>query len=80
MRSYPDQISPQFDSKHCILSTREFEIYKAIASDKTISDIAKEMSISEKSVHNALYKIREKTGLKRTTQIAKDAQTRGIVK
>ncbi|VAW87971.1 hypothetical protein MNBD_GAMMA16-2199 [hydrothermal vent metagenome] len=63
-----------------ILSAREYEIYKAIASDKTIAEIAKEMSISEKSVHNALYQIRQKTGLKRTTQIAKDAQTRGIVK
>jgi len=62
-----------------LLSKREFVIYKAIASDKTAVEIAKEQNISEKAVHNAIYNIKKKTGLKRTTQIAKDAQNRGIV-
>ena len=56
-----------------ILSKREFSVYKLIAEDNSLSEIAKILGISIKSVGNALHTVRKKLGITRNTEIIKHA-------
>jgi two-component system invasion response regulator UvrY len=61
------------------LSQREFEIYRLIAEDRSNTEIAEELGLSQKTVNNALFTLRSKLGLKRNTEITKHALKHGII-
>ncbi len=67
------------DEPEEMLTEREFGIYKLIAADRTTPEIAKSLELSEKSVSNALYNLKQKLGLSRTTEIIKHAIKHGVI-
>jgi DNA-binding NarL/FixJ family response regulator len=62
-----------------LLNSREFEVYRLIACDRTNAEIAEEMGLSQKTVNNTLFSLRSKLGLRRNTEIAKHALKNGII-
>jgi two-component system invasion response regulator UvrY len=62
-----------------LLNHREFQIYRLIANDRTNTEIAKELELSQKTVNNALFTLRSKLGLKRNTEITKHALKHGVI-
>jgi len=64
---------------HDILNDREFSIYKLIAEDKSLKQIAEELNISPKSVSNSLYALRQKLGISRNSEITKHAIKYGVI-
>jgi two-component system invasion response regulator UvrY len=63
-----------------LLNQREFDIYRLIANDRSNTEIAEELGLSQKTVNNALFSLRSKLGLKRNTEITKHALKHGIIK
>jgi two-component system invasion response regulator UvrY len=63
-----------------LLSQREFDVYRLIASDRSNIEIAEELDLSQKTVNNTLFTLRSKLGLRRNTEIAKHALKHGIIK
>lgn len=61
------------------LSGREIEIFKGIASGKTIKELAASMQLSDKTVATYLARIREKTGLQTHVEIARYALQNRLV-
>lgn len=61
------------------LSAREIEIFRGIASGKTIKELAASMQLSDKTVATYLARIREKTGLHTHVEIARYALQHGLV-
>lgn len=61
------------------LSAREIEIFKGIASGKTIKELAAGMRLSDKTVATYLARIREKTGLHTHVEITRYALQHGLV-
>ncbi len=62
------------------LNPREFEVYRLIALDRSNTEIAKELELSQKTVNNTLFALRSKLGLHRNTEILKHALKHGVVK
>jgi two-component system invasion response regulator UvrY len=62
-----------------LLNSREFDVYRLIASDRTNAEIAAELGLSQKTVNNTLFSLRSKLGLRRNTEIAKHALKNGII-
>jgi DNA-binding NarL/FixJ family response regulator len=73
-RSLAEKLAGSYDASavkllHEKLSDREFEVFKMIASGKTISNIAEELFLSVKTVSTYQSRIYEKTGLKSRSEI-----------
>ena len=64
-----DLEAPAFRSTHEVLSNREFEVLRQIASGKTMSQIAEAMSLSVKTISTYRSRILEKLKLKTTAQL-----------
>jgi DNA-binding NarL/FixJ family response regulator len=56
-------------SPHELLSNREFQVMRLIASGKTVSAIAKELSLSVRTVSTYRTRILEKTGMKTNAEL-----------
>lgn len=55
--------------QHTVLTDREFEIFKLIASGNTVSEIGKELSLSVKTVSTYRTRILSKMGLRHNAEI-----------
>jgi DNA-binding NarL/FixJ family response regulator len=64
---------------HEILSDREFEVFKMVASGNTISNIAESLFLSVKTISTYQSRIYEKTGLKSRSEITLYAIKNGLV-
>jgi two-component system, NarL family, invasion response regulator UvrY len=64
---------------HELLSDREFQVMQAIASGKSVSDIAGELALSVKTVSTYRARILEKMGLKTSAEIMRYAMQEGLV-
>jgi len=58
---------------HELLSTREFQVLRMIASGKSVKQIADEISLSVKTVSTYRARILEKTGMKTTAELIRYA-------
>jgi two-component system, NarL family, invasion response regulator UvrY len=58
---------------HELLSDREFQVLRRIASGKSVTDIAAELSLSVKTVSTYRARILEKTGMKTTAELIRYA-------
>jgi two-component system invasion response regulator UvrY len=58
---------------HELLSDREFQVLRMIASGKTVKDIAEELSLSVKTVSTYRARILEKTGMKTNAELIRYA-------
>ena len=64
---------------HERLSDREFEVFKMIASGKTVSNIAETLFLSVKTISTYQSRIYEKTGLKSRSEITLYAIKNGLI-
>lgn len=64
---------------HELLSNREFEILKMLASGKTVSKVAQELSLSVKTVSTHRTRILKKMGMKTTAELTHYAVRNHIV-
>jgi DNA-binding NarL/FixJ family response regulator len=62
------------------LSDREYEVFCLLATGKTVSQIAKQLILSVKTVSTYRTRILEKVHLKNNAQIMQYAITRGVIK
>ena len=58
---------------HELLSDREFQVLRMIASGKSVKEIAEELSLSVKTVSTYRARILEKTGMKTTVELIRYA-------
>lgn len=58
---------------HELLSDREFQVLRMIASGKRVKEIAEELSLSVKTVSTYRARILEKTGMKTTVELIRYA-------
>ena len=63
-----------------VLTNREFDIFTMISDGKTTAQIAQDISISQKSVSNYIFQIRQKLGIKTNTEFTKLAVSFDIIK
>jgi two-component system invasion response regulator UvrY len=64
---------------HEVLSDREYQVMCLLAAGNTITEIAAELSLSVKTISTYRARIREKLGLKNTSEIIRYALRRGLV-
>lgn len=64
---------------HEILSDREFQVFRRIASGKSTTEIAQELNLSVKTVSTYRTRIREKMDLKNTAEIVRYAMRHGLL-
>ncbi len=64
---------------HLQLSGRELEVFRLIALGRTVKEIGGDLGVSDKTVATYLARIREKTGLTRSVEIARYALQHGLV-
>ncbi|MGB7845722.1 MAG: response regulator transcription factor [Candidatus Acidiferrum sp.] len=64
---------------HELLSDREFQVLRSIASGKSVKQIAEELSLSVKTVSTYRTRILEKTGLKTTADLIRYALREQLV-
>lgn len=75
-----DAISNQSEHQpHEFLSNREYEIFRLLASSKTVSQIARELALSVKTVSTHRAHIMEKMKLKNNAEIIRYALVQGLV-
>lgn len=79
-----EQLATQIDSSksptpHEDLSDREFQILCMIASGKTVSDIAEELSLSVQTIHTYRSRVKEKMNLKSNVEITRYAIQNGLI-
>ena len=65
---------------HELLSNREFQVLRQIASGKTVSEIARELSLSVRTVSTYRTRILEKMGLKTNAELTHYAFQNQLVK
>lgn len=58
---------------HALLSDREFQVFRFIAGGKTVSDIAKQLSLSVKTISTHKTRIMRKMGLANQTELIRYA-------
>lgn len=58
---------------HELLSGREFQVLRMIASGRSVKEIAEELSLSVKTVSTYRTRILEKTGMKTTVELIRYA-------
>jgi two-component system, NarL family, invasion response regulator UvrY len=73
--TYSDEDKPL----HELLSDREFEVLKLIASGKTVSEIAHQLSLSVNTVSTYRARILEKTGMGTNAELTHYAISNGLV-
>lgn len=83
-RSLAEKLALELDGEtrpdpHQTLSDREFEVMRLLATGKTVSDIAAELSLSVKTVSTYRGRILQKLGLQTTAQIIRYALEKGLV-
>lgn len=83
-RSLAEKLAYNFNADsdklpHEYLSDREFEVFKLIASGKTITDIAGKLCLSVKTVSTYRARIYEKTNLKSRSEITLYAIKNGLI-
>ncbi|MFM1943265.1 MAG: hypothetical protein RI897_2247 [Verrucomicrobiota bacterium] len=71
----PDENQPP----HETLSQRELQVLRAVATGKSIKEIAEELSLSERTVATYRTRLAVKTGLKTNVEIARYALKNGLV-
>jgi DNA-binding NarL/FixJ family response regulator len=71
--------APDLQAPHEALSQRELQVLCAIATGKSIKDIATQLSLSEKTIATYRTRITEKTGLRSNVDIARFALKQGLV-
>lgn len=71
--------APDLQAPHEALSHRELQVLCAIATGKSIKDIATQLSLSEKTIATYRTRITEKTGLRSNVDIARFALKQGLV-
>lgn len=59
---YKEQLGQVLKRLHALLSAREYEVLMLFASGLSYSKISQQLNISEKSVDNALQRVRRKVG------------------
>ena len=64
---------------HETLSDREYEVMSRIASGKTVTEIAKELSLSAKTISTYRARVLEKLGVKNSAEIVQYAIRNGLV-
>jgi DNA-binding NarL/FixJ family response regulator len=64
---------------HETLSDREYEVMSSIASGKTVTEIAEELSLSAKTISTYRTRILEKLGVKNSAEIVQYAIRNGLV-
>jgi len=64
---------------HEALSDREFQVMRMIASEKTMNEIADELSLSPKTVYTYRTRILEKMGMKNNMEVTHYATKHGFV-
>ena len=64
---------------HETLSDREYEVMSRIASGKTVTEIAEELSLSAKTISTYRARVLEKLGVKNSAEIAQYAIRNGLV-
>jgi DNA-binding CsgD family transcriptional regulator len=64
---------------HSTLSTREFQIFCKLASGMSVSDIAKELSLSVKTISTYRGRVLEKMGFKSNADITNCALANGLI-
>lgn len=63
-----------------VLTNREFDIFTMISDGKTTAQIALDLSLSQKTVSNYLFQIKQKLGIKTNTEFTKLAVSFDIIK
>ena len=64
---------------HEILSDREFEVFRLIASGKTVSQIAEELKLSVKTISNYRARALEKMNMKTNSDIMSYGYQHGLI-
>ncbi len=64
---------------HARLTDREFEVFKALASGKTVSEIARDLSLSVKTVSTHRTRILAKMSMKTNAELMRYAMRAGLV-
>lgn len=67
------------ESPHEALSDREYQVMRALATGRSISDIAKTLGLSVKTVSTYRTRLLRKTGLRTNAELIRYAIDRGIV-
>lgn len=62
-----------------VLSSREFEVLKLLVDGRTVSDIARHLGLTPKTVSNHQSAIRQKLGAESPTQLLRAAMNLGLV-
>ena len=62
-----------------LLSDREFQVMRFIGSGKTVGEIAKVLSLSDKTVSTYRARILEKTGLKNNAEMLRYVVEQGLL-
>ncbi|HPG10339.1 MAG TPA: response regulator transcription factor [Chitinophagaceae bacterium] len=66
-------LSPTADRSHTSLSDREFDVFKLLASGKSVSDIASQLSLSITTISTYRTRVLRKMGMKSNAELARYA-------
>jgi len=78
LREFSGSARGEGSSVRPLLATRELEILRLVADGLTDNEIGKQLYISPRTVQNHLTRIREKTGLRRRSELARWAVEHAI--
>lgn len=67
------------ESSHELLSDREFEVFELLASGKTVSEIARKLSLSLTTVSTYRSRVLEKMNMRSNTDLARYAFEKGLI-
>ncbi len=69
-----------FEAPHELLSSREYEVLLLLASARSVSEIAAQLSLSVKTVSTYRTRILEKMGISSNAQLMRYALEHGLVR
>jgi len=78
LRQYQKASRGETDNLHNQLSTRELEVLRLVAMGYTDRQIAEEIFVSPRTVQNHLARIRDKTGLRRRSELTRWAVVHAV--
>jgi DNA-binding NarL/FixJ family response regulator len=79
LREFSGNARGEGSSVRPLLAARELEILRLVADGLTDNEIGKQLYISPRTVQNHLTRIREKTGLRRRSELARWAVEHSVV-
>ena len=79
LREFSGSARGEGSSVRPLLASRELEILRLVADGLTDNEIGKQLYISPRTVQNHLTRIREKTGLRRRSELARWAVEHAVV-